>query len=94
MIFDCIEFAIGMNDNSSNRNKWFLLFISGLLPTEWVKTGGFCELLPILKGFSLTWRSLANGMLGDAKINQDKTPAGWLPLPRIPPRSHRYGCFW
>jgi hypothetical protein len=49
---------------------------SGLLPTEWVKTGGFCELMPILKGFSLTWRSLANGMLGDAKINQDKTPAG------------------
>jgi hypothetical protein len=40
------------------------------------KTGGFCELMPILKGFSLTWRSLANGMLGDAKINQDKTPAG------------------
>ena len=40
------------------------------------KRGGFCELMPILKGFSLTWRSLANGMLGDAKINQDKTPAG------------------
>ena len=68
--------------------------IGGLLPTEWVKTGGFCEFMPILKGFSLTWRSLANGMLGDAKINQDKTPAGWLPLPRIPPRSHRYGCIW
>jgi hypothetical protein len=49
---------------------------NGLLPTEWVKTGGFCEFMPILKGFSLTWRSLANGMLGDAKINQDKTPAG------------------
>jgi hypothetical protein len=48
----------------------------GLLPTEWVKTGGFCELMPILKGFSLTWRSLANGMLGDAKIDQDKAPAG------------------
>jgi len=40
------------------------------------KRGGFCEFMPILKGFSLTWRSLANGMLGDAKINQDKTPAG------------------
>jgi hypothetical protein len=50
--------------------------IDGLLPTEWVKKGRICEFMPILKGFSLTWRSLANGMLGDAKINQDKTPAG------------------
>jgi len=40
------------------------------------KPADFCEFMPISKGFSLTWRSLANGMFGDAKINQDKTPAG------------------
>jgi hypothetical protein len=57
-------------------NSGMLNPFAGLLPTEWVKTGGFCEFVPILKGFSLTWQSLANGMLGDAKINQDKTPAG------------------
>jgi hypothetical protein len=34
------------------------------------------EFMPILKDFSLTWQSLDNCMLGDAQINQDKTPAG------------------
>jgi hypothetical protein len=40
------------------------------------KRAYFCELMPISRDFSLTCRSLANGMLGDAQINQDKTPAG------------------
>jgi hypothetical protein len=40
------------------------------------KRAKFCEFMPILKDFSLTWRSLDNCMLGDAQINQDKTPAG------------------
>ena len=44
--------------------------LSGSKPTD------SCEFMPISKGFSLTWRSLANGMFGDAKINQDKTLAG------------------